>query len=527
MALAPSWLPQAPVVHALRARLHPQASRKDAGRSFLCTSAASLLLQIAKVGQRRCTRRNCLQNVRRIRLEEKELIGFKEDFFQVFKHEEDFLWNALKDPLSTEKAVARSFKLVVKWLPEEALLELLRFFVDARAAPAIWISGLALDDDIPATPALPGDFRLPVSEAWLLGLARCLGIPYGMLGFYSDNARGGLIRDLSPKPGLGGINQPHINLGLHRDVPACVSGGTEPDGFILLAARGDPQHAALTRICSSQLLLKHLNDKQITALRRSPVRTQCVRTSGISPYGKPFYAIKGEEPTVTFFYIPDHQDFSYEIVSDDKETEAAYHEALKLATELSDGVDLQAGDALVINNSRCNHGRTAFEPQLDGSDRWLLKTFISAGGWQRPGQAAPLVWPSLLLKPYTVDNFERTRQEAPRKERAHARRSERPVARGKEEGGVPKAQKDDQQTPFMTYMAALRDSHGELEDAKEKPERKRHGGDNNMKTLRAVCADRPTLATSHSLPALPKGRSIYQVEDGVSPNKAAMFSSFS
>lgn len=401
MALAPFW-PQAPACgKALRAR-PPQASRRDAtGRSFVATSCAASLLRlshIAKVGKRRCTRRNCLQNVRRIRLDEKELMGFKEDFFQVFKNEKDFLWNALKDPLSTEKAVARSFKLVVKWLPEEALSELLRFFVDANgAAPAIWISGLPLDDEIPPTPALPGDFRLPVSEAWLLGLARSLGIPYGMLGFYSDNARGGLIRDLSPKPGLGGINQPHINLGLHRDVPACVSGGTEPDGFILLAARGDPKHAALTRICSSQLLLKHLEPKQISALRRSPVRTQCVRSSGISPYGKPFYAIEGD--TVTFFYIPDHQDFSYEIVSDDKETEAAYHEALKLATELSDGVDLQAGDALVINNSRCNHGRTAFEPTLDGSDRWLLKTFISAGGWQRPGEAAPLVWPSLLLKP--------------------------------------------------------------------------------------------------------------------------------
>lgn len=402
MALAPGCHPQAPACgKALRARPTIEASRRDAtGRSFVATSCAASLLRlshIAKVGKRRCTRRNCLQNVRRIRLDEKELMGFKEDFFQVFKNEKDFLWNALKDPLSTEKAVARSFKLVVKWLPEEALSELLRFFVDARAAPAIWISGLPLDDEIPPTPALPGDFRLPVSEAWLLGLARSLGIPYGMLGFYSDNARGGLIRDLSPKPGLGGINQPHINLGLHRDVPACVSGGTEPDGFILLAARGDPKHAALTRICSSQLLLKHLEPEQISALRRSPVRTQCVRSSGISPYGKPFYAIEGD--TVTFFYIPDHQDFSYEIVSDDKETEAAYHEALNLATELSDGVDLQAGDALVINNSRCNHGRTAFEPTLDGSDRWLLKTFISAGGWQRPGEAAPLVWPSLLLKP--------------------------------------------------------------------------------------------------------------------------------
>lgn len=100
----------------------------------------------------------------------------------------------------------------------EAFSELHRFFVDARAAPAIWISGLAVDDEIPATPALPGDFRLPVSEAmketawndrfndlgipglcvfwgstetlsqaWLLGLARCLGLPYGMLGRHSQS----------------------------------------------------------------------------------------------------------------------------------------------------------------------------------------------------------------------------------------------------------------------------------------------------------------------------------------------------
>ncbi|CAK9081860.1 L-lysine 3-hydroxylase (Alpha-ketoglutarate-dependent dioxygenase) (KDO1) (L-lysine hydroxylase), partial [Durusdinium trenchii] len=307
-------------------------------------------------------------NVQRIRLDEEETIGFREDFFQVFE-EKDFLWNALKDPLCTEKAVARSFKLVMKWLPEEALFQVLRLFVDARAAPAILISGLALDSDIPPTPALPGDFRLPVSEAWLLGLARCLGVPYGMLGFYSDNARGGLIRDLSPKPGLGGINQPHIDLGLHRDVPACVSGAAnEPEGFILLALRGDPQHGALTRICSSQHLVACLEPWQVRALRRSPVQTQCVRTDSLSPYGKPFYAIAGseEDPRVTFFYIPDHQDFSYRIVSDDAETEAAYQHALNMATDLADKVDLQAGDALLINNARCNHGRTAFEPQLDG-----------------------------------------------------------------------------------------------------------------------------------------------------------------
>ena len=38
------------------------------------------------------------------------------------------------------------------------------------------------------------------------------------------------------------------------------------------------------------------------------LESSCERTGGISPYGKPFYAIDGEEePKVTFFYIPDHQ----------------------------------------------------------------------------------------------------------------------------------------------------------------------------------------------------------------------------
>ena len=163
--------------------------------------------------------RCCLgpKNVQRIKLEEHETMGFKKDFYEVFE-EKDFLWNAIKDPLLTEQAVSRSYKLVMKWLPEKVLFEVLHLFLDPKAAPAIWISGLAIDDEIPATPSLPGDFRLPLSEAWLLGLARSVGVPYGMLGFYSENARGGLIRDLAPKPGLGGINQPHIELGLHRDL---------------------------------------------------------------------------------------------------------------------------------------------------------------------------------------------------------------------------------------------------------------------------------------------------------------------
>lgn len=141
-----------------------------------------------------------------------------------------------------------------------------------------------------------------------------------------------------------------------------------------------------------------------------------------------------------------------------------------------------------------------------------------------------------LVSEFEVDNPQHTRHEVPRKERSHGRRLERPPARSKEDKDIDTTvcknpsspAKDDQtlQTPFMSYMAALREVHGELTE-KDKPERKRHGTDGFPKTLKAACADRSGqsgLSTSHSLPALPKGRSMFQVDDGVSPNKAKTFS---
>lgn len=346
-----------------------------------------------------------LRSVRRLRIKEEEVSGFVEDFFAAVKTDEEFLWNAMTKPRAAEAAVCRSFKRAVRWLPEEVLNELMRLFVDPSAPAALWISGLPIDPEIPPTPALPGDFRLPICEAWLLGVARILGVPYGMLGFYTGNARGGLIRDLAPKPGLGGINNPHIDLGFHRDVPAAVTGASsEPDGFLLLAARGDPGHHARTLICSNRLLAAHLTPSELAALRRSPVRTTCLRPGGQTDFGRPFLAAEGsqDDPKITLFYIPEHKEFTHEIISDDPEAKAAYERCAALAAELCDSVDLQAGDLLVINNARCNHARTAFEPQLDGNDRWLLKTFVNAFGWQRPSQlgggASPLVWPQMLSK---------------------------------------------------------------------------------------------------------------------------------
>mmetsp|Transcript_61861 Transcript_61861/g.199481 ORF Transcript_61861/g.199481 Transcript_61861/m.199481 type:complete len:453 (-) Transcript_61861:5-1363(-) len=349
------------------------------------------------------------QSVQRCVIGPEAVAGFHQDFFSstAGREDDEFLWNALEDPVGTEQAMCRSYKRAVRWLPQDVLSALLRFFADPAAAPALWVSGLPIDPEVPPTPALPGDYRLPICESWLLGIGRILGVPSGMLGFYTSNARGGLVRDLVPKPGLGGINNPHIHLSFHRDVPANISGAeTEPDGFLLLAARGDPEHRARTLVCSNRAIAAGLSPEELTALRRSPVRTECVRVASgaVSAYGLPFHAVEGpeEDPKATLFYIPQHREFEHRVVSDDPEAAAAYKRAVAVAAEECEEVDLQAGDLLVINNARCNHARTAFKPRLDGSDRWLLKTFVQAAGWQRPSQlggvAAPLRWPNTLVR---------------------------------------------------------------------------------------------------------------------------------
>merc|ERR1712107_364563 len=117
--------------------------------------------------------------------------------------------------MGKQKRLSASYKRAVSWLPQNALNALLRLFVDPKAPAALLISALPIDPEVPPTPKLPGDYRLPICESWLLGIGRILGVPYGMLGFYTSNARGGLIRDLAPKPGLGGITNPSILLDFH------------------------------------------------------------------------------------------------------------------------------------------------------------------------------------------------------------------------------------------------------------------------------------------------------------------------
>ena len=99
-------------------------------------------------------------------------------------------------------------------------------------------------------------------------------------------------------------------------------------------------------------------------------------------FGKAFMAVEKDQDLVTLFNFPGGRHVS---PKGGKQVKAAYDRLAKLARRLGQIVVLEPGDMLILNNAKCVHGRTRYQPLLDGNNRWLVKSYVSLGVWNRPG----------------------------------------------------------------------------------------------------------------------------------------------
>jgi hypothetical protein len=79
-----------------------------------------------------------------------------------------------------------------------------------------------------------------------------------------------------------------------------------------------------------------------------------------------------------------------EVVQASAETKAAYKRAKEIAATIVDGVWLDGGDVLLLNQRKANHGRGSYEAKYDGNDRWLQRTYTNSGGFWDAGLSQ---WP--------------------------------------------------------------------------------------------------------------------------------------
>jgi alpha-ketoglutarate-dependent taurine dioxygenase len=222
---------------------------------------------------------------------------------------------------------------------------------------------------IPATPATPTsatgkDLR---SEQVLLAVARLLGEPVG----YLPEHGGSIVQNLVPTKadvGRQTSTSSGVDLAFHTETAFHPYG---PRYLLLLCLRGDP--GAATTLASIAHLLPGLSDAAVATLRQPLFRTAVDESFGGQPgvpYGpaRPVLGGSDEQPWLCW---------DEELTSG--ETPAAVAALAELDAAVKERrreIVLADGDLLIVDNTRCVHGRRPFQARFDGTDRWLQRSFV-------------------------------------------------------------------------------------------------------------------------------------------------------
>jgi L-asparagine oxygenase len=236
------------------------------------------------------------------------------------------------------------------------------------------IRGLPVGD-LPPTPT-----RADLAVGATLPPAGAMSVVLAVLGDqcgFAPELGGNIIQDILPVRGFEATQQ---SIGATVDLLTHVEMAFLPqrsDYVALLCLRSDHERIALTTLSSVERMLPLLSPSALEILRMPRFRTTVdesflVGSGLVGPIWEwPITAMSGpvDRPRLRV-------DFA-ETQGLDGEAQSALDELAVVAAGVAQGIALEPGDLLCIDNHRAFHGRTIFQPRYDGEDRWLLRSFIT------------------------------------------------------------------------------------------------------------------------------------------------------
>jgi L-asparagine oxygenase len=239
--------------------------------------------------------------------------------------------------------------------------------------------GLLIGDvplgDPPATPELTSDAvgtAQPAAAAMSVLLAG-LGDQYGFRPEFGGN----IVQNIVP---LHQFQNTEISVGSAIDLRLHIEMAFSEqrcDYVALLCLRQDLDSCAGTILSSIDAMLPLLDDHTVEVLKQPRFRTKVDRSCLIGDHVdhdiwiEPIAVLSGpaRRPHLRV-------DFA-ETEGTDPAASAALDALHAAAHEIRITVYLRPGDLLIVDNYRALHGRTPFSAQHDGTDRWLLRSFIT------------------------------------------------------------------------------------------------------------------------------------------------------
>jgi L-asparagine oxygenase len=243
---------------------------------------------------------------------------------------------------------------------------------DCRRGGALIIRGLPLGDLFPPTPDEPFA-RKPIfdlgSEIYLVMLATIVAEPFT----FKEWDAGQMVHNKYPikshREVQFGSNA--VEFLIHTETPFREF---SPDYIALLCLRGDPTGKAQTRLCDIGKIIESLPERERKILEG------------------PFFAFETDNPAIQIegksFTLPmpiitvrDQErvfEYVHDLVAITPEARTVLDDLKAKVVASTVNVFLTAGDLIIIDNSHMAHGRSAYEPLYDGTDRWLQRLLLTS-----------------------------------------------------------------------------------------------------------------------------------------------------
>ncbi|MBZ2409398.1 TauD/TfdA family dioxygenase [Streptomyces albidoflavus] len=254
-------------------------------------------------------------------------------------------------------------------LPHRLRGELRDFRHDAGVDGTLVIRNLPVEEELPATPVVPGSVRRTASVA--PATVATVMLQLGEVIAYRSEKTGALVQDVVPVPGHEAqqSNAGSVRLHLHTENAFHPH---RPHYVGLLCVRADPTGDA--RLCTSSV-------RRVLPLLPKEVRAVLAEQRFMTEPPPSFGDLGGVTPVHAVLQgAPDDPDLVVDFAAThplDDGARAAL-EALREALESQAYPhDLEVGDLAIADNRLTAHGRTSFRPRFDGTDRWLHRVYAT------------------------------------------------------------------------------------------------------------------------------------------------------
>lgn len=283
-----------------------------------------------------------------------------------------------------EAHAAAAYQLAASTLSPKNLAELRKFRNQSTSPGSILVKNLPRDPNLCPTPAdgrrVQGK-QTWVSEGCLTGVTQLVGEIYG----YTTEKEGELIHNVCPVQ-RGEKTQSNesskVDLSLHVEN---VYFKFRPDHVALYCLRQDHNKEAYTYTADARTALKMMRPDEIAQLQRPvyvvPSPPSHHAAQGGVQWSQPRPLIDGptDKPEL-LLHLPDMKCLDPTARPVFEKFKAAMNDSKTI-----NGVALEPGDLVIVNNRKAAHGRCFFTPRYDGADRWLQRVYLSADLWPARG----------------------------------------------------------------------------------------------------------------------------------------------